>query len=342
MSEDLLEQLETWHEEDEYERIVEAVTEIPAEERNYELVGHLGRALNNLERYEEAVQQFLTVAEEGAEDPLWHYRIGLAYYYLEQYDDAEREFTRADELEPGDEDTLEFLEWIRAKKAGEFEEETDDHLDSDDSAEDNSGSDESGETDETDSAAAAVASVNAIPSDEANLDVQYGSPNEGFDINNFWNDADPDAESYVSAPPTDDLIDAVQEELVFKLPAFYVQMMRIHNGGIPRSRYFPLGEAADGAPSGVRIHGMFGIGRDKAKSLCGASGSRAIIENGGYPEFGVVICDCPQESGVVMLDYRGSGNDGEPEVVHVDQANGRKITRLAPDFETFVRGLVNA
>jgi len=119
-------------------------------------------------------------------------------------------------------------------------------------------------------------------------------------------------------------------------------MMRIHNGGIPRSRYFPLGEAADGAPSGVRINGMFGIGRDKAKSLCGASGSRSIIENGGYPEFGVVICDCPQESGVVMLDYRGSGNDGEPEVVHVDQANGRKITRLAPDFETFVRGLVNA
>ncbi|OZB93640.1 SMI1/KNR4 family protein [Paenibacillus sp. XY044] len=341
MSEDLLEQLETWHEEDDYERIVEAVTEIPAEERNYELVSHLGRALNNLERYEEAVQQFLTVAEEGADDPLWHYRIGLAYYYLEQYDDAEREFTRADELEPGDEDTLEFLEWIRAKKAGEFEEETDEDVESDDSADD-SDSDDAEETEETGGAAAVVASVDVIPSSETDLGEGYDSPNIGFDINNFWNDADPDSESYVSAPPTDDLIDSVQEELVFKLPAFYVQMMKIHNGGIPRSRYFPLGEAADGAPSGVRITGMLGIGRDKPKSLCGASGSRSIIENGGYPEFGVVICDGPQESGVVMLDYRGSGNDGEPEVVHVDQANGRRITRLAPDFETFVRGLVNA
>ena len=65
MNEELLEQLETWHEQDEYEKIVDAVQEIPTEDRDYELVNHLGRALNNLERYEEAVEQFLTVAEEG-------------------------------------------------------------------------------------------------------------------------------------------------------------------------------------------------------------------------------------------------------------------------------------
>lgn len=33
MNEELLEQLEAWHEEDEYEKIVDAVQEIPAEER---------------------------------------------------------------------------------------------------------------------------------------------------------------------------------------------------------------------------------------------------------------------------------------------------------------------
>ncbi|MDU5946938.1 MAG: tetratricopeptide repeat protein, partial [Paenibacillus macerans] len=112
MREDLLAQLETWHEEDEFENIVNAITEIPAEDRNYELVSHLGRALNNLERYEEAVGQFMTVADEGREDPLWHYRVGLAYYYLEQYDEALKAFEAADRLDPGDEDTLEFLGWI--------------------------------------------------------------------------------------------------------------------------------------------------------------------------------------------------------------------------------------
>lgn len=42
-----------------------------------------------------------------------------------------------------------------------------------------------------------------------------------------------------------------------------------------------------------------------------------------------------------MLDYRESGNAGEPEVVHVDKKEGYKITWLAPNFETFIQGLVN-
>lgn len=117
MREDLLEQLETWHEEDEFEQIVDAIADIPEEERDYELVSHLGRAMNNLERYEEAVEQFLTVAEEGQDDSLWHYRIGLAYYYLDRYEEALQAFEAADKLDPGDEDTLEFLDSIRQKLA---------------------------------------------------------------------------------------------------------------------------------------------------------------------------------------------------------------------------------
>lgn len=63
MRDDLLVQLQEWHEEDEFQEIVDAIQAIPVEERDYELVNHLGRALNNLERYEEAVEQFLTVAK---------------------------------------------------------------------------------------------------------------------------------------------------------------------------------------------------------------------------------------------------------------------------------------
>ena len=42
-----------------------------------------------------------------------------------------------------------------------------------------------------------------------------------------------------------------------------------------------------------------------------------------------------------MLDYRKCGNEGEPEVVHVDQDEDYKITFVAKDFETFVKGLVS-
>ncbi|CAM4519048.1 cell wall assembly/cell proliferation coordinating protein [Paenibacillus macerans] len=338
LREDLLAQLETWHEEDEFENIVNAITEIPAEDRNYELVSHLGRALNNLERYEEAVGQFMTVADEGREDPLWHYRVGLAYYYLEQYDEALKAFEAADRLDPGDEDTLEFLGWIREKLAEEPGESGDGDRGK---AEASTGADADadGDNDRGSGAGRADGSAEGGPAGPGGYAVS-GADGE-LDLAGFWDDGAPDAEKYVSGPPSDELIASVEEELVFKLPAFYIQMMKIHNGGIPRSRFFPIGQAGDRAEGPIEITGILGIGREKKHSLCGAAGSRFRIDNEGYPEFGVIIGDCPAESGAIMLDYRESGNDGEPEVVHVDKANNFKITKLASRFETFIRGLVS-
>ena len=43
---------------------------------------------------------------------------------------------------------------------------------------------------------------------------------------------------------------------------------------------------------------------------------------------------------LVMLDYRACGPDGEPAVAHIDQENDCRLTRLAPNFEVFARGLV--
>ncbi|PYE48851.1 SMI1/KNR4 family protein [Paenibacillus barcinonensis] len=319
MNEELLEQLEAWHEEDEYEKIVHAVQEIPAEERDYELVNHLGRALNNLERYEEAIEQFLTVADEGEDDPLWQYRIGLAYYYLEQYDKAEQAFERSDELEPGDEDTLEFLEWIR-------------NQDEQDEAEHEGIVEEGAQDDElpkenADEPRAMIASVPAVSSDPAPV---FGE---------FWNDSELALEQYVSEPPSDGLIESVEEQLVFRLPASYIEMMKEHNGGIPYNRFFPVTNEASGEAGYIEIEGILGIGREKRHSLCGEEGSWIVIERDRYPEIGVIIAKAPAEAGVVMLDYRSSGNDGEPEVVYVDKAE-RHVTLLAPNFETFIQGLM--
>ncbi|KGE20113.1 SMI1/KNR4 family protein [Paenibacillus wynnii] len=292
MRDDLLDQLGSWHEEDEYQEIIDAIMEIPPGDRDYVLTSHLGRALNNLGRYEDGLEQFLTIAEEGKEDPLWHYRIGVSYYYLEQYDQALKEFKMADKLEPDDEDTLEFIDWCRREKAKK-------------------------------PAKVVKAAIAA------------------FDSSNFWNDSEDALEQYVSEPPTPELIASVEEELVFKLPAFYIDMMKLHNGGIPNNTHYPIEGDASGAKSHISVSGILGIGREKSLSLCGDLGSRYRIENGGYPEFGVVICDCSSEHEVVMLDYRSCGNDGEPEVVHVDRENNYKITYLAKNFETFIRGLVN-
>lgn len=319
MNEELIAQLEAWHEEDEFEKIVDAIMEVPAEERDYTLISHLGRALNNLERYDEAVGQFLTVAEEGQEDPLWHYRIGLAYYYLERYEEALRAFETADRLDPGDEDTQEFLGWIRDKLA-------------EDASAEEPGDEAGGEPDEPGSQERGFG-------EEARA--AAGRPDAAdIDTTGFWDDSAEALEKYVSEPPTDELVSSVEEELVFRLPVFYVEMMKQHNGGVPRQRFFPVDPTESGTGrDAIEISGILGIGRTKKHSLCGEAGSRTLIEQGGYPEIGVVVCDCPSAHEVVMLDYRESGNDREPEVVHVDKKEDNRITRLAPDFESFIRGL---
>ncbi|WP_018758421.1 DUF5713 family protein [Paenibacillus terrigena] len=115
MEKDPFAQLIIWHQEDEHEKIVDRIMEIPQSDRDYKTVSLLARAMNNLERYNEALQQLLAIAKLGENDPLWHFRVGYSYYYLEQYEEALREFEITDKLDPEDRDTLTLLDWSRGK-----------------------------------------------------------------------------------------------------------------------------------------------------------------------------------------------------------------------------------
>ncbi|MEC0090821.1 Imm51 family immunity protein [Paenibacillus macquariensis] len=108
-----MEQLTLWHNKSQHGKIINKIMEIPETDRDYDLVCLLARALNNQEKYNEAIQYFLSVQEQGEHDPLWHFRIGYAYYYLDQYKEAIFAFEQAVALDPEDSHAKMFLEMSR-------------------------------------------------------------------------------------------------------------------------------------------------------------------------------------------------------------------------------------
>lgn len=163
-----------------------------------------------------------------------------------------------------------------------------------------------------------------------------------FDMTGFWKDSEYARQKYIEKRPSAKLIASIEKELGVRLPASYVELMTLQNGGIPCNTCFPTKAATSWAEDHVAITGIMGIGRTKTYSLCGELGSKFMQEEWGYPEIGICVCDCPSAGhDMIMLDYRKCGKDGEPEVVHVDQERDYKIIFLAKNFETFIRGLVN-
>lgn len=104
MDAEQMEQLERWHREEAHQKIVNAIQALPEEARDYRLTGLLARAMNNLGDYEGAIRQLLSVCRQGEDDPVWHFRLGYAYFYLDRDEEARGEFARVLELDPEDQD----------------------------------------------------------------------------------------------------------------------------------------------------------------------------------------------------------------------------------------------
>lgn len=115
----LLEQIARWHEEDQHQRIVDAISAIPEKERDYTLQSLLARGLMNAtnpdqdgfrQAHERAYALLKSVEFEGLADYAWHYRMAWALYWLDREAEAVPHLRQALDLNPSDTDTAEFLE----------------------------------------------------------------------------------------------------------------------------------------------------------------------------------------------------------------------------------------
>ncbi len=109
MNEDIKTQIEEWHEGDRHQEIIDILERIPAAERDYETIGTLARAYNNIDEYAKAAALLESVRAEGEEDAVWNFRMGYSQYYLDNNVEALRCFNKAHKLEPEDDDTLYFV-----------------------------------------------------------------------------------------------------------------------------------------------------------------------------------------------------------------------------------------
>ncbi len=161
---------------------------------------------------------------------------------------------------------------------------------------------------------------------------------DGFDFEGFWTDW---GDSYHEDPPTDDQLAAVEAKLGFRLPDAYVELARIYNGGTPHRSCFPMTEPTGWAENHIMVDGIYAIGEKATYSLVGELGSLHMRDEWGYPSWGVGFADTPTGGHEqLMLDYRDCGPEGEPTVVYVDQEDDYSVTFVAPDFVSFIKGLV--
>ena len=144
-------------------------------------------------------------------------------------------------------------------------------------------------------------------------------------------------------PVTEQLIAQTEAELGYKLPADYIALMRLHNGGLlARSVFSYLETDQNGKEYACEllVRGISGMGFKNACALCGEMGSRFWEDpaNWNYPHIGIYFAEEESGHGLYALDYRECGPDGEPAVINIYH-EGFKITRLADNFADFVRNL---
>ena len=311
-------QLERWNDEDEYTRCITVLGTIHKDQWDYRAAYAMARALENyaiIGGHEEgtpnfkgdkallqAIEMLESVREEGQDKAEWNMRMAYGYQYLHGQEEKAIPYAqRWAELDPEDENATAVIRECRQEIRNRQR--------------------------------SRKKKTRFAPGD---------TPFEGFDFTDFWDDDEYALKEYVSEPPSDELIASVEEELGYKLPASYICLMKQHNGGIPANTCYPSDEPTSWADDHIAITGIFGIGREKDYSLCGKLGSRFMIDEWEYPAIGIAICDCPSAGhDMIFLDYRDCGPQGEPAVVHVDQENDYKITRLADSFEEFICGLEN-
>lgn len=133
------------------------------------------------------------------------------------------------------------------------------------------------------------------------------------------------------------MIRTAEKSLGYRLPAAYVDLLKVRNGGDLKRSFFPTTKCPRWAEDHVAFDNIMGIGEE---GIDDELGSKYLIAEWDYPAVGVVISSDGHTA--FMLDYSKCGKEGEPRVIWIDVETGGKgpnVVVLAPDFAKFLEKL---
>lgn len=94
-----------------YCSIIEVITSISDYESDYDLATLLAEAYLRTYKYREAIDCLLSVSEKGAEDYMWHFMLGQAYYFTNEMTKVNEEINKAFELNSEGDYASDFVEF---------------------------------------------------------------------------------------------------------------------------------------------------------------------------------------------------------------------------------------
>jgi hypothetical protein len=134
------------------------------------------------------------------------------------------------------------------------------------------------------------------------------------------------------------MVRAAEKALGYRLPAAYVELRKVCNGGALRRSVFPTTMCPRWAEDHVAFEQVMGICPDEG--IDSETGSAYLVAEWEYPDVGVVISSDGHTA--FMLDYSECGPEGEPRVIWIDTETGTgrpDVVVLASDFATFLAQL---
>jgi hypothetical protein len=151
-------------------------------------------------------------------------------------------------------------------------------------------------------------------------------------IDRFW---DLTVGVEVQAPLTDEMVAGAEDALDVRLPAAYLELLRVQNGGYTAEPFsaFPSPVPTSWAPDHLPFPSLSGIG-DQGEG--GILDTPRLLEIWGMPERLLLLSG--DGHWWIALDYRRLDETAEPSVAWIDNELGEDI-EIAHDFASFVRGL---